>query len=309
MSLPPPSQGRVETACRAVVKQCFDKYGGTNYENFYYPYSGLFDANSSRAPDWFSLYEYTSGYEKVKGDDGRLVYKSECAKQLLDIDACSAPEMIEQAFGGFDILDDNGVVKYGLYGEENEIMHRYLRPTGVATEVYNQILSILSTQCMNLQGRFMEYQFFDDDLYDANNLCLARFNSNSKARYYEFVELYKIGNGEDLCPRDYSLGVATQSWGACICWENGARRSKWGKSAKCVAALPKSDAKDAKCESNAELDYATADLTEDDWCISNIISDLNQVCSVGMETDETTGRCKSAGENVTVFGDLPEGIE
>ncbi len=297
------------TACRAVVKQCFDKYGGTNYENFYYPYSGLFPANSGRAPDWFSLYEYTSGYEKVKGDDGRLVYKSECAKQLLNIDACSAPEMIEQAFGGFDILDDNGVVKYGLYGEENEIMHRHLRSTGVATEVYNQILSILSTQCINLQGRFMEYQFFDDDLYDANNLCLARFDSNSEARYYEFVDLYGIGTGEDMCPRDYKLGVATQSWGACICWENGARRSKWGKSAKCVPALPSKNAEDATCGGDVSLNSATADLTEDDWCISNIISDLNQVCSVDMETDEITGRCKSDGENVTVFGDLPEGIE
>ncbi len=30
----------------------------------------------------------------------------------------------------------------------------------------------------------------------------------------------------------------TQSWGACLCWENGARRSKWGQSVKCVAALP-----------------------------------------------------------------------
>ena len=303
-------------ACRAVVKQCFDKYGGTNYENFYYPYSGLFDANSSRAPDWFALYEYTSKYEKVKGDDGRPVYKSECAKQLLDIDACSAPEMIEQAFGGFDILDDNGVVKYGLYGEENEIMHRHLRSTGVATEVYNQILSILSTQCMNLQGRFMEYQFFDDGSYNQNDFCLADFDEKiiNKAtevtRYTKFVGLYGIGTGEDMCPRDYKLGVATQSWGACICWENGARRSKWGKSAKCVPALPSKNAEDATCGGDVSLNSATADLTEDDWCISNIISDLNQVCSVGMETDETTGRCsKSVGENVTVFGDLPEGIE
>ena len=311
------------TACRAVVKQCFDKYGGTNYENFYYPYSGLFDANSSRAPDWFALYEYThndEGYIVAKGDDGRSLYKSECAKQLLDIDACSAPEMIEQVFGGFDVINvpndkqkGKYYVRYGLLEDGNTLKHRYLRPTGVATEVYNQILSILSTQCMNLQGRFMEYQFFDDGSYNQNDFCLADFGENSRygavTNGKSLATLYGVGQGEDMCPRDYKLGVATQSWGACICWENGARRSKWGKSAKCVPALPSKNAEDATCGGDVSLNPATANLTEDDWCISNIISDLNQVCSVNMETDEITGRCKSDGENVTVFGDLPEGIE
>ena len=41
-------------ACRAVVKQCFDNFGGTGYENFYYPYSGLF--KEGEALDWFTLY-------------------------------------------------------------------------------------------------------------------------------------------------------------------------------------------------------------------------------------------------------------
>ena len=40
------------TACRAVVKQCFDSFGGTNYENFYYPYSGLF--KTGEALEWFT---------------------------------------------------------------------------------------------------------------------------------------------------------------------------------------------------------------------------------------------------------------
>ena len=325
------------TACRAVVKQCFDKYGGTNYENFYYPYSGLFDANSSRAPDWFALYEYDNEGEQVKNADGTWAYKSECAKQLQGIAACSDSDMIEQAFGGFDVVQaervnneygqfvytlpnnsdttDDLFVRYGLVDDSDNttLKHRYTRSTGVATEVYNQILSILSTQCMNLQGRFMEYQFFDDGSYNQNDFCLADFGENSRygaeTNGKSLATLYGVGQGEDMCPRDYKLGVATQSWGACICWENGARRSKWGKSAKCVPALPSKNAEDATCGGDVSLNSATADLTEDDWCISNIISDLNQVCSVNMETDEITGRCKSVGENVTVLGDLPEGIE
>ncbi len=275
------------SACRAVAKQCFDKYGGTNYENFYYPYSGLFKPNSEMAPSWFTLYEIT--YD----ENGNQVkqYKSECAKQLSKIAACSDPSMVEQAFGGFDsiyaikaniekdsdtyeqaYLTDaaltNGAetpmyIKYGLLkndlidysdatykngtavsggsGKGYPIDQRYTRASGVATEVYNQILSILSTQCMNLQGRFVEIQFIREDLYQETNWCLANFGwdgSSYNSSISPFVKEYHIGNNEDMCPRDYGLSVDTSSWGACLCWENGGRRSKWGKSAKCVNALP-----------------------------------------------------------------------
>ena len=241
------------TACRAVVKQCFNKYGGTNYENFYYPFSGLFD--STFAPDWFTLYEYTA--------DGKKAYKSDCAQQLTKIDACSDPKMIENAFGGFDSIlarkgtdPDTGepayyqdntatdtTIKYGiLESADAPLKHRYTRPVGVATEIYNQIISILSTQCMNLQGRFVEYQFIKEGLYDSKNFCTSTFYGENTAynnpSTAPFTTTYAIGYGEDMCPRDYALGVDTQSWGACLCWENGGRRSKWGKSAKCIAALP-----------------------------------------------------------------------
>ena len=317
------------TACRAVVKQCFDKYGGTNYENFYYPYSGLFPADSERAPDWFALYE-------VKAD-GAKEYKSECAKQLIKITACSDPKMIEDAFGGFDVInairdtDDyqqyvyslpeseeeskNTYVRYGLL-ENGKLNHRYLRPTGVATEVYNQIISVLSTQCMNLQGRFMEYHLFDDGAYMEDNFCQANFK---ESRYAEdpngsLVELYGIGENEDMCPRDYNLGVATQSWGACLCWENGARRSKWGKSAKCVAALPVQGAGDATCAKDATLVSSAAEFTEDDWCTVNLISDFNQVCTIGMSKGYLYSGIDQPkyclyGESKVAFGDLPKGID
>lgn len=327
------------TACRAVVKQCFDKYGGTNYENFYYPYSGLFPANSERAPDWFALYE-------VKYEDGELVqdYKSECAKQLTKITACSDPKMVEEAFGGFDVAEvtrdyednqysyslstgaseDGGdeenktFVRYGLFDENNNFKHRYLRPTGVATEVYNQIISVLTTQCMNLQGRFMEYHLFDDGVYKDENFCLANFENSRYEKEIlgddkkSLVDLYKIGDDEDMCPRDYSLSVATQSWGACLCWENGARRSKWGKSAKCVAALPVKNWKDASCPANVnDLAEPSEGLTEDDWCTVTKISDLNQACAIGMEKESIGGseeekHCLYGGG---IFESLPRGID
>ncbi|MDW3024701.1 MAG: hypothetical protein R8N50_03370 [Alphaproteobacteria bacterium] len=343
------------TACRAVVKQCFDKYGGTNYENFYYPYSGLFPANSERAPDWFALYEikYNENDELVRD------YKSECAKQLRDIAACSDPELIEQVFGGFDVVeacrsydllpsnsykygyflsplddDESGsagntvasgdslssdyncsgqkYVRYGLLGEGSvedgyALEHRAIRSTGVATEVYNQILSALSIQCMNLQGRFMEYQFFEDGTYDEDNLCLANFGGS---RYDmdpngSLVDLYHIANGENMCPRDYNLNVAIQSWGACSCWENGARRSKWGKSVKCVAALPaNANTNDAFCHANntGNVVIGSGSDNENNWCTARYISGTNQVCAMGMDKEHD---CEYNGY---VFGDLPRGI-
>ena len=229
------------TACRAVVKQCFDKYGGINYENFYYPYSGLF--TTGNAPDWFTLYDHTNG--------GAI--KSECAKQLQNIDACSDPDIIEQAFGGFDLKftnpapdstspltfntnDGPGLKRYGtltLNADKKELLHhRYLRPVGVATEVYNQILSILTTQCTNLSGRFVEYQWIKTNTYNSESFC--QFNGTA-------IEGYNIQTGENMCPATYSDSVDTQSWGACLCWENGGRRSNNGTSAKCVATIPNDD--------------------------------------------------------------------
>ncbi len=229
------------TACRAVVKQCFDKYGGTNHENFYYPYSGLFTAGA--APDWFTLYDYTNG----------RAIKSECARQLQNIDACSDPDMIEQAFGGFDsayidvkindltftVDNETGTQKkYGtLNADETELYHRNLRPVGVATEVYNQILSILTTQCTNLSGRFVEYPWIKIGTYKSDAFC--QYSGSSLEGYnIQTDENDSTKTNENMCPATYSDSVDTQSWGACLCWENGGRRSNNGTSVKCVATIP-----------------------------------------------------------------------
>ncbi len=324
------------TACRAVVKQCFDNFGGQNYENFYYPYSGSF--KEGYAADWFSLYE-------IDGKTGEKTYKSECAKQLSKIASCNDEEMMTQAFGGLDRVShisrgtaeiggfnteiyyknpnadaDDTMIKYGLLSETTTkidettnvttLQHRTLRPTGVATELYNNVLDILSTQCMNLQGRFIEYQRINTNAYKEDNFCVSQFaaqtstvvtdNDKLANPYLKFYSLYRVTKGENMCPRDYALNVDTQSWGACLCWENGARRSKWGTSPKCVAAIPiGEDGEETTTATTTTTNSCTVDTDgkitneeafsmqlSDAWCIvpNSYISSNNQVCINGVDT-------------------------
>ena len=330
------------TACRAIAKQCFDKYGGTNYENFYYPYSGLFD--KGHALDWFSLYE-------VSGDSTNptRVYKSECAKQLSEIDACK--DIVEDAFGGFDIMNakqkiDNTTEMYYEYapaavknetikiysklpsGDVTNIGNRSIRATGVATEVYNQIIDILSTQCMNLDGRFTEPQMTQHGRYDTNNMCIMNNTKDANLCATDnnnIICLYGLGTGEDMCPKDYAMNVDTASWGACLCWENGGRRSKWGKSAKCVKALPTEDiANDADCIINPteKVYYAIEPNLQpahsaDNWCTQTVTSTKNQVCAsnfkpTGNDINNSQDTNQYCLDNTEPRGlpitDLPEGI-
>jgi hypothetical protein len=235
------------TACRAVAKQCFDRFGGTGYENFYNPYSGLF--KTRHAIDWFTLYEVENRVED------KTKFVSECAKQLAQVSSCSPPDMMEKAFGGLnrESIDDNDY-KYGLENDKFIINSydgdRKLRPSGVATEIYYQIIDILKTQCLNVVGRFTEVQFLPMNMYNSKDYCQATFNNDGK--YNDLVDKYRINENiinisnpvdcknspcsgkEDMCPKDYRHTVDTQSWGACLCWENGARRSKNGESVKCL---------------------------------------------------------------------------
>lgn len=280
------------TACRAVAQQCFDKYGGTNYENFYYPYSGLFLPGN--APDWFTLYTYTE-------ESGQQIKNitSPCAKQLVNIEACT--NIIEQAFGGLDKVpvsgtgdslsyDSTGQLKYGLLNDDTSLSfnQRYLRPTGVATEIYNQILSVLSTQCNNLQGRFVEPQFISGN-YNPDNKCI--YTVSTKNEYKDIISTYGIFQSDDktnenMCPRDYGLSVDIESWGMCSCWENGARRSQNGKSTKCETIYYDKKWKDA-------IGF----------------SDENQVCIVMDDTDPANkGKCLTSGKAILSAPLLPQGI-
>ena len=323
------------TACRAVAKQCFDKYGGTGYENFYYPYSGLFTAGE--ALKWFTLYEYDKN-----GNVDKTKPVSECAKQLKAIESCSSEEMMEKAFGGMDLLVvskgllNNEIIyfwnpissqglsqKYGLLNEElveiddgrkaRLLQHRTPRATGVATEIYNQIVDTLTTQCTNVQGRFVEYQFIKDGLYDEDNFCLATFKNSNEyggaSGFPNLFSLYSILENENMCPRDYSLSVDTQSWGACLCWENGGRRSKNGLSPKCVSALPVAEsANDNACSTNTPWDTSSGAPTINNWCTKGSTS-KNQVCPLNASEsteEDSKGYCKT--DTDIVLDNLPEGL-
>lgn len=344
------------TACRAVAKQCFDKFGGTGYENFYYPYSGLF--TTGKALDWFTLYEYTLG----DGANAKPIRSekpvSECARQLQEIESCSSPEMLAKAFGGFDVIKakkgkTQAVITYYLISDADAeadaqntyrrygslelkptdaittidggtlqgkypLYHHQPRTTGVATEMYNQIVDILTTQCTNLQGRFVELQSVKDGAYDENNICLATFANYSA--YSNLVKYYGIADTENMCPRDYSLAVDIQSWGACQCWENGGRRSKFGASAKCAPVLPLDVPKDKLdvvtddilCNATSVADNATLNTAtkESVWCLqsgtSAGMSVKNQVCSMESKKLDADGNC--GGLEKDLLRNLPEGI-
>ena len=323
------------TACRAVAKQCFDKYGGTGYENFYYPYSGLFTAGE--ALKWFTLYEYDAN-----GNVDKTKPVSECAKQLKSIESCSSEDMLEKAFGGMDLLTvskgllnseivyfvnsnytQNLSPKYGLLNEEfvriddgseaRLLQHRTPRATGVATEIYNQIVDTLTTQCTNIQGRFVEYQFIKDGLYNEDNFCLATFEDSHEyggaSGFPNLFSLYSILENENMCPRDYSLSVDTQSWGACLCWENGGRRSKNGLSPKCVAALPVAEtANDNNCSDTTPWDTSSGVPTINNWCTKGTTY-KNQVCPLNATAsteEESKGYCKT--DTDIVLDNLPEGL-
>ncbi len=329
------------SACRAVAKQCFDKFGGAGYQNFYYPYSGLFKTGS--ALDWLTLYDYVTD----ENANINKTYKSECAIQLSKIDSCK--DKVEEVFGGFDKMytrqyqnanqakttfikcpDDTDTcdgesiaseIKYGTLEEstiknqngdtENVtlVKHHEPRPTGVATEIYYQIVDTLSTQCSNIQGRFMELQFILPlGSYDANNFCIAKFTGASK--YKNLVTDYGIGEKENMCPRDYGLSVDTQSWGACLCWENGGRRSKWGKTPTCVAALPvTTEAKDASCTTPTKLTTATAaEDTPNKWCTRGATV-IGQVCPINAsEGTASKGYVCIDSTGNKAAQELPQGI-
>ena len=320
------------SACRAIAEQCFTRFGGANYENFYNPSSsGLFEPNTvdtltatnptiNSALDWFTLYEYDENGIR------QATYVSECAKQLAAMPNC-APQ-IEEIFGGLDKiiaeqeLNWDGTYNYTkpnsnkahAYGwarrdgqgsidwneQDYEFKNRRLRPTGVATEIYNRIIDNLTTQCLNIDGKFIEAQSIDHKRYGTTdgNVCVLttsyNFQNYNIFRYYGLYE-------ENVCPKDYSLNTDTHAWGACLCWENGGRRSKYGLFTKCIAGHPITDEsgvspsanvpysarpRDRKCE---DMYIAGAMLLAtgwgqsglvgiDWWCTSTVEPNTNRVC-------------------------------
>ncbi len=313
-------------ACRAVAQQCFDSFGGTNYENFYAPNSGLFTANVVDTPesadkktalDWFTLYEYDKNGIRKSG------YKSLCAQRVADISSCA--DQIEEVFGGLDMVvahrdtsptfgqyeytapDGDNINAYGWAMRDADgsidwlatnykFKNRRLRPTGVATEVYNQIIDGLMTQCMNVQGKFIEPQFIDHIAYGSG--CILNFDELGA-----IISQYGIHSGfaENICPRSY-INIDAEAWGICSCWGNGGRRSRNGKSEKCLAIIPTDNQNDPE-SSRPCADSGSANTDDNlllgfyDWCQATINTGTNQVCPIDDQT-----------ENCTVPDDVPDGI-
>lgn len=320
-------------ACRAVAQQCFDSFGGTNFENFYAPNSGLFAPNvvdttasvdKKTALDWFTLYEYDEDGIRKSG------YKSMCAQRVADIASCKS--QIEEIFGGVDMVvahrgtsttfgqyeysaptgtDDINAYGWAMRDAEGSIdwtapnykfKNRRLRPTGVATEVYNQIIDGLITECTNVQGKFIEAQFIDHTRYGA---------SDDMCKLTDDLTSYGITSvsPENMCPKDYNLNVDTNAWGACLCWENGGRRSKNGIFTKCSAVIPAvlgspgnpETANDRLCSLLSGQGFIVAvgwqTLTINNYCTSSINVDTNRVCPFDNQ-----------GEHCTVPDGVPDGI-
>ncbi|MFQ6778223.1 MAG: hypothetical protein ACLRFI_02925, partial [Alphaproteobacteria bacterium] len=179
----------VFTACRAILKQCFNTYGGQNYENFYLPSSGLF--STGMAPDWFSL--YSCNLDNNVSICDTTTYISPCAQELAKIDSCKDKDIIERAFGGFDKYIDSNKIQYKYVPDNNfsNYISRNLRYEGIATEVYNNIIDALENQCFILDGTFLQISDINtessaDIKYNKNNFCLTA-NEN-------FIDIQKIYN-------------------------------------------------------------------------------------------------------------------
>ena len=260
-----------ETACRAIAQQCFDKFGGTGYENFYSPQSGLF--TNGAALDWFSLYD---------AKDNSIV--SPCAQELVATEGCSDSELLERVFGGFDrhIVTDSPNI-YSIDSSED----RKIRSRGVASEVYAKIINNLSIQCEDVNGYFLEYKYTAQYGYNQNNFCQINTSTPTSAFYINNMYSspkslhywYHFAEQEDMCPANYSANVDVQSWGICSCWENGGYRSQNGTAQICRPLLPITATSTSSISACTEtmLNNASPE-TNNHWCQQSVMSSLSQVC-------------------------------
>ena len=297
-----------ETACRAVAYQCFDKFGGNGYENFYSPQSGLF--NVGKAIDWFSLYD----------TNGNIV--SPCAQELASTEGCR--DEIEKIFGGFDkkILSDNKIVytiddiTFNDDGDEH-YEDRKIRPRGVASEVYTKIVNNLSVQCDNINGYFVEYQRANQYDYNSNNFCQLNTSDHTSIFYISNAQKYlhywyHFIENENVCPANYATKVDIQSWGACSCWENGGYRSANGVTEICRPLLPIANTNNGSipiCNENLLNEPLSSNPNENQWCQQPIMSALSQVCPQ-MELKKPNLLCayKTEDGDITVIKTVLENV-
>lgn len=282
----------VIAGCRDVAQQCFDKFGGTGYNNFYYPQSGLFE--TGKALDWFTLY------------DEKMNIVSPCAEQLKNTTKCDG--VLEKVFGGFNVNKDTNVYSY-------QDVERQPRTTGVATEVYYKVLDNLRNQCESLSGGFVDYVNVIKYGYQKDNFCLADTEGNTSSAIFINKNLsnnmlsywYHFYDEENMCPADYWTKVDTRSWGVCSCWENGGYRSKNGTIAICRPLIPSingsDESGDPECTDNMLYkDYQeSGNRTVEQWCLQNISSVYGQICPTKKLTTDTMECGKNTSNGVQLI--------
>lgn len=286
-------------ACRAIAQQCFDSFGGNGYSNFYYTQSGLFAPGS--AMDWFTLYD----------SDGNIV--SPCAKQVANTPGCE--NLLADVFGGFD-------------NENYTVDNRVPNPSGVASEIYYNIIDTLSTQCAGLGGYFVEYKYAKQYGYNPDNFCQIDSDNQSSVFYINqtynspqsLVYWYHFMPNEDMCPLNYSANVDIKSWGMCSCWENGGYRSKNGTLATCRPILPALSGEndpicssDILCNENSTSEFCVQPYYVDNvqhWCQQSVMSYLGQICPT-TDVTQSNGNIVCADGNTeitTVTSGVPKHI-
>ena len=264
------------SACRAIAEQCFDKFGGSGYENFYYLQSGLFAPGE--AIDWFSLYD--SNHNLV----------SPCAQELASTEGCTDSELLERVFGGFDKLattDGKTIYTY----PNNTSPDRRIRSKGVATEVYSKIIDSLGNYCSGLNGYLVEYQHLEQYGYNVNNFCEIDTSSPSSIFVItpDFSSIrtldywYRFMENENMCPANYATKIDTKSWGICSCWENGGYRSKNGTTPTCLPIIPIANTGDTStgdpiCTQTLLSASLPTNPTNHMWCQQPVASSYGQLC-------------------------------
>ena len=302
-----------EKACRTIVQTCFDSFGGPGYENFYAWQNGTIERG--KAIDWFTL------YDKTKNDN----IVSPCAEQLSKTEGCNTPEILENVFGGFDKYEDANKTVYTYSDNPDNIsVDRVLRPSGVAGEVYNQIIDNLSKECDKLNGGFIEHRLLNVYGYQQDS-CQLDFDTFSVSSYYHgfddvggkwLFNLYQIQQNEDICPYLYASEVDILSWGICSCWHKNFYRSKNGKSAVCRPLLPIPDDKvdddsddEPICTNDMipevnNLDPGSREQTynKNKWCQQAVVSSDKHILCSSTETASygDTQQCKQKANDAAV---------
>ena len=226
------------TACRAVAKQCFDKIGGINYSNFYYPLSS--HISKGEALDWFSLYSYDDNNNRESynnnnnnnnncGQDEKspCKYVSPCAKKISDIKECSYKDVIEKVFGGFDKIAKNEQItnkniKIYAYKNSDKYSINEIRSEGVATEVYNNVFSKIVIECEKEGGEFFSLKdlfYKDKNIYNylnsgKKNICYTSFKGNVPNNFKNFIGDYNVSDLY-ICTNNFEKKVDVNSYGIC----------------------------------------------------------------------------------------------